>query len=763
MNKAITEGLLLTPPAFSNVLDVWSRGDGTPGTATYQGYATAAFVPADQDFNGCLEVLKIEPTQRLRYMGETPLQPGCYLQIKARIKVISGNLPIVRIAGFAGDASGNPVPGVTLTGPSVALQSYGEIVEVSAIVGTGARSGVDMIWGGEAVYGHFGLDLSGPNGGVVRIDDLEITDVTGAFLRTMMDWVDVTDCGAIGDGVTDNVAAFEAADAQAAGRSILVPDGVYFMASNLTLDNPVRFQGTVTMPDNRYLALRRNFELDSYVAAFGDEVLAFKKAFQTLILTGDHDSLDLNGRSIALDAPIDMAATVPGKDTHTTRRVIRNGQFNARAGSGWDTGQVTSSARYQTSNPFNLTNVTNVANIEVGSLVSGTGVGREVYVRSRNIGAQTLELSNPLHDAAGTQSYTFKRYRYMLDFSGFEKISQFNIADIDFKCDGIASAVMISKDGIIWQFRDVFFNKPKDRGISSIGRACQGMQVDNCQFLSNEQPLPAQQRSSIAFNVNANDAKIRNNRAVRWGHWGVLNGSGHMIQGNHWFQGDEEQMATRQAGLVLTKTNSKIVITGNYIDNCFIEWNNEHDPDPEHSNELSFGALSITGNIFTASQVGPWFCWIVLKPYGSDHFMNGLSVSGNTFRALDGDIDRVDKLDDSVAPFDLSRTRNVNWTGNTYHGVSQWTASPVVLEFAESSPASTWSCDFSDWLPFGGELRNIASVVAKGPLRAGNNVIQYATPYTVAGQGASKGAVNLVWPTTLKGKVRVTGQVDNPA
>lgn len=763
MNKAITEGLQLTPPAFVDGLDVWSRGDGTPGTATYNGYASAAFVPADQDFNGCLEVLKTESTQQLRYMGETPLQPGCYLQIKARVKAISGNLPIVRIAGFAGDVGGNAVSNVTLTGASIALESYGEIVEISAIVGTGARSGVDMIWGEDAIYGHFGLDLIGANGGVVRIDDIEITDVTGAFLRTMMDWVDVSDYGALGDGVNDNVAAFEAADAAAAGRSVLVPDGTFYLASNLTLNNPVRFQGTVTMPDDKYLALRRNFELDSYVEAFGDEVLAFRKAFQTLLETSDHDSLDLNGRSIALDGPVDMAATVPGKDTHTSRRVIRNGQFNAQAGSGWDEGVVSSSARYQSSNPFALTNVTNVANIEVGALVSGTGVGREVYVRSRNVGAQTLELSNPLYDADGTQTYTFTRYRYMLDFSGFEQFSQFNIADIDFKCDSIASAVMLSKDGIIWQFRDVFFNKPKDRGLTSIGRACQGLQVDNCQFLSSEQPLPAQQRRSIGFNVNANDSKIRNNRAVRFGHWAVMNGSGHLIEGNHWFQGDEEQLATRQAGLILTKTNSKITINGNYIDNCFIEWNNEHDPDPEHSNELSFGALTIIGNIFTASQVGEWFSWIVLKPYGPDHFINGLSVTGNAFRALDGDIDRVDKLDDSITTLDLSRTRNVTWTGNTYHGISQWTASPVTLEFSRTSVETTWPCDFSDWMPFGGELRNVIAVIANGPLRASNNVIQFETPYTVAGAGSTGGEADLIWSTALKGKVRVTGQVDNPA
>ena len=88
MNKAITDGLLLMPPAFAAGLDVWSSGDGTPGSDTYEGAANAAFVPADQDFGGCLELQKTAATQKLRSMAETPLLPGCYLQIKARIKAL---------------------------------------------------------------------------------------------------------------------------------------------------------------------------------------------------------------------------------------------------------------------------------------------------------------------------------------------------------------------------------------------------------------------------------------------------------------------------------------------------------------------------------------------------------------------------------------------------------------------------------------------------------------------------------------------------
>ena len=42
----------------------------------------------------------------------------------------------------------------------------------------------------------------------------------------------------------------------------------------------------------------------------------------------------------------------------------------------------------------------------------------------------------------------------------------------------------------------------------------------------------------------------------------------------------------RLAGLVLTKPNVKSVITGNYIDNTFIEWTNEHDAEPDFSQRV---------------------------------------------------------------------------------------------------------------------------------------------------------------------------------
>ncbi|MCG6903593.1 MAG: right-handed parallel beta-helix repeat-containing protein [Rhodobacter sp.] len=762
MNKAITDGLMLMPPAFAGGLDVWSSEDGTPGSNTYDGSANAALVPADQDFGGCLELVKTDNTQKLRYMGETPILPGCYLRVTARIKAITGNLPSVRIAGWAGKSGGVHVAGLNETGPSVALTSYGEVVEVSAIIGSGDRTGVDMIWGTEPIYGHFGLDLTGSNGAVVRIDDIIIEDITSAFYRTMMDWVDVRDYGAIGDGSTDDFDAFTAADDAANGRAVLVPAGVYRLGDSFTFENRVRFEGTVTMDTADRLVLRKNFELGSYIDAFGDEVLAFKKAFQALLNFTDHDSLDLAGRRIELDAPIDMQAAVANQTTFEVRRIIRNGQINLVSSTNWDTETHLSTASYNTGNPKKLTNVVNVANIPVGSLVTGTGAGREVYVKDRNIGANEITLSQPLWGANASQNYTFTRFKYALDFSGFAKISKLTISDVEIQCNGFGSGILLAPAGETFHVKDCFITRPRDRCITSHGTGCQDLQIDRCHFSSDEQSVPATARTSIVFNVNANDAKIRDSRFQRFLHTGVLNGNGHLIVGNHWFQGDGVTDGPRVAGFIFTYPNMNSVITGNYIDNCFVEWTNEHDANPDFSSEFSFGGLSLTGNIFMAIDVAAWFTWIVIKPYGPGHFLQGMNVQGNTFKAINGNIDRIEMVDNSIADLDYSRSRNVIFEGNSFNGINQAAINPVTLEFDQATNASTWTLNVADYLPFGGNARTVTSVVAEGDILNSSNQVTYNFPSVTPNAGAGNDLVQLKWPQSCRGKVQVTARMDNP-
>ncbi|MDP3264877.1 MAG: glycosyl hydrolase family 28-related protein [Tabrizicola sp.] len=761
MNKAITDGLVLMPPTFSAGLNLWSRGDGTPGSGSYQGQANAALVTNDQDFAGCLEVQKVDAVQKVRSFAQTPMQPGLYLRVTARVKAVSGNLPSVRIAAWAGDAGGANVVAAPQTGPAVPLTSYGEVVTISAIIAPAARQGVDLAWGSVPVYGHFGIDLTGANGGVVRIDDLVVEDATDVFLRKMMDWVDVRDYGALGNGTTNDAAAFAAADADADGRAILVPEGVFRLTSDVAISNRIRFEGTLSMPANRRLTLTRNFDLDTYASAFGSELEGFRRALQALFYFNDHNTLDLSGRRVDLTGPLDVA-TIAGLTSFTSRRVLRNGALNALPGPGWATDTVTSVATYAPASPVTLTGVANVANIPVGALVEGTGVGREVYVRSKNVGAGTVQLSQPLWGAAGTRTYTFKRFKYMLDFGGFELLSRFEIEDVEFNALGLCSCVLLPVTGLTFRFMSNTFNRPLDRGISSTGTGCQGMFIDMCQFLSNESALPAQTRTSIAVNVNGNDTKIRNNRVVRFAHFAVMNGTGHMVFDNHFFQGDDEAVGVRRAGLIFTQTNVSTVVSGNYVDNCFIEWGNEHDAAPEWNGEFSFGGLNVVGNIFIASNVTTAFRFVVVKPYGPGHYLNGFSMVSNSFRVVSATTARVEMVDTTLASLDFAKSFNVRVEGNSFNNVTQQVMNPVVVTHTQNTAADTWNVGAGGFIPFDARTRMVEAVMPEGPIINAASAVRYVQPNATVGTGAGGNEVQLRWGEALRGKVVVRMRMDLP-
>ncbi len=762
MNKAITDGLVLMPPPFSAGLNLWSREDGTPGSGSYQGQPNAALVSNDQDFGGCMELQKVDAIQKVRSFAQTPIQPGLYLQVTARVKAVSGNLPSVRIAAWAGDVSGANVVGLPQTGPSVTLTTYGQVVTVSAIISPANRTGVTLPWSLQSIYAHVGLDLTGATGGVVRIDDIVVEDVTNIFIRKLMDWVDVRDYGALGDGTSNDAPAFLAADIDAQGREILVPSGVFRLTSDVTINSRIRFEGTMSLPSNRRLVLTRNYDLNTYSQAFGTELEGFRRMVQALFYFTDYVTLDLSGRRVDLTAPIDVAA-LSGLTSFSNRRGIRNGSLNAVPGSAWTTEDVTSIATYATASNLTLTGVANVANILVGSLVIGTGVGREVYVTSKNISAGTVTLSQPLYAAVGTRTYTFRRFKYMLDFSGFDLLSRFELEDIEFNNNGVGSGVLLPLTGNTQRFVSCTFNRPQDRGITSLGEGCQGMFVDMCQFLSNEQSLPVVDRTTIALNINANDTKLRNNRVVRFAHFAIIHGTGHLVHANHFFQGDNETAGVRRGGLVFTQTNVSTVVTGNYVDNCFIEWGNEHDSDPQENGEFSFGGLNIVGNVFISSGTTTAFRWIVVKPYGSGHFFSGFTISGNSFRSFGVILDRVDMIDTTFASLDFTKSRNVRVEGNSFNNVSQWILNPVLVSHTQNTAAETWNVSAGGFVPFGARIRMVESVAPEGLITNASNAARYVFPYSTPGTGGSGNEAQVRWGEAVKGKALVIMRMDVPA
>ncbi|WP_347138455.1 glycosyl hydrolase family 28-related protein [Paracoccus sp. SSK6] len=763
MNIAITNGLLLMPPAFRGGLNAWSRTDGTPGSATWGSADNGALVPADQDFGTCLEVMKQQTTTSIRFMGETPMIPGVYLRVSARIKAVAGALCSARIAGWAGNGSRAHVNGLVEVGPTVPLTAYGEVVEVSAIVGVGSRRGVDMAWGTAPVYGHFGLDLVGANGGAFRIESIRIEDVTAAFISSLIDWVDVRDYGAKGDGVTNDRAAFVAADKAANGGSVLVPEGTFFISGDLGIDSPIRFKGTIRTPDATRVSFLQSFDFPTYADAFGSETLGMKKALQALFGYTDHVSLDLCGRRVDLEEPLVVDALAPDLVGFSNRRVICNGSITAKAGTAWDSGKWTSAATYDAAQPLRLSNVANVAAIEIGSRVIGPGVGREVYVNDKNVSARTLTLSQPLYGGSGTRSYTFERYRYLFDFSGVGQLARLNFVDLDLNCEGIASGIMLPPKGEMIALRDCYMTKPRDRGITSIGRGCQDMLVDRCQFLSNEMDLPAQSRNTIAINVNANDVKMRDNRFVRFAHFMVANGGGHLISGNHWFQGDGSGEGLRYAGLVLTRPNVQTTINGNYIDNASIEWTNEHSEQPNYTgSEYSFGGLTINGNTCLCSNTAAWFTWLTVKPYGTGHFIHGLTVTSNVFKALYGDIDRIERVDTSIADLNYNNMRNLQFEGNTFNGIKSYVSNPLMLQHNQTSSATSWTLPVIDGLPFKGWAKSVQSVIAESAIVNASGARIDAAPWVQTEVGTTKRQIRLNWPTGAKGKVSIYARMDRP-
>ena len=765
MNKAITDGLILSPPAWDAGLDRFSRGDGRPGSDSYAGSGMAALVPADQDFGGCVEMIKVAGTQQIRAFQPMPVIPGCYVRVTARVKAVAGNLLSIRVAATPIGTDGTPVAGLTTTAPAVALPGYGKIVTVTGIIGTGARGGVDLAWNDTVAHAHVGLDLVGPAGGLVRIDDIQVEDVTGAYLRTMMDWVDVRDFGAKGDGIADDTAAFVAANAAAAGREVLVSKGVYRLTEHVTFSAEVRFEGTVTMPVSKRLSLVKNFDLVTYIDAFGDEEEGFRKAIQALFNFTDHDTLDMCGRRVELTRPLDVQAAVHDKTTYANQRKIRNGQIQIAAGSAaFDTETRTVTCGFDAANPTRLTDVPDIAAIPVGSLVTaGVGVGREVYVSGRDLANRTLHLSQALWGAPETQSYTFKRFKYALDFSGFANLQRFTLQDIEFLLADNASGVLLPYNGLIFHVKDCYFTGPKDRGITSHAAGCQGMLIDRCQFLSNEGIATVEERHTIGFNVNKNDAKVRNNRAVKFRHFAVLSGSGHIVTGNHFFQGDNESLGQRTAGIVFAEAQAKSVLMSNYIDNCYIEWTNEHDGAPDFQTELSFGGLQIIGNIIFSSNVPSSFRPIHVKPFGAGHFINGMTVTGNNFKTIKGQaLERVDMVDTTHAELNYARFADVNVHSNTFHAVSKQFQNPITVPVQLNSPQSVWTEDLSDYMPFGGEVRVVTAMMAEGRLRDGAGQTVSAMPYADVRIGTGRQSLRLTWPQPTQGKVYVTARCDAP-
>lgn len=749
-----------SPPAFAQGLENWSRTTGEAGTSHYGEFTGAVLIPNDPDLGSCVEVTTAVLQQKFRCFLRTPLAPGRYLRCCLRFKQVSGPMANLEVASRWIDGDDQTILGLKLTGPEVTATNAGTVYETIAIFAATKYDHVDGAWKYDAVEANFGFNINaGAPGAVVRIADMVIEDVSPQSVDPTLAAYDVRDFGAVGDGVTDNRDAFLKADAAANGRTIIVPEGDYALLGDLELKSDWKFVGRLSTPTNARVEFEGGFDFEAYYEAFKDGEIALRKALQALINYPQHVTVDLGGREIMLSEPLDVHAAVGNRDVFANRRVLRNGKILADDQADWSPDVVAATGTYQTGTTT-IASLSTTAGLVPGMLVEGDGVGREVYVVSVDAANASVTLNQQLHSAASAQSFTFTRFKYLLDFLGFDDLKRIVIEGVEFWGRGVASGIMLPPEGIAWHISDCWFLDPGDRAITSIDGADSGLAIDGCEFLSNEGNTQPTQRKTIAITCSGNDAKIRNNRAMHFRHFAVLSSGSVILTGNHFFQDDNQGSTDRTAGIVLAKRNNNTSIVGNYIDNSWIEWTNEHEPD---SSGAEFGNLAVTGNRCLADQVTADFAFLKVAPWNDDMTVKGLSVTANTFKVVYPDnIDAAIALDEANGSIDPDAHLDVTIEGNAYHRVDDVRETPAQAELtvAQGSESAAWTLDMAGRLPFGAKARRVMSLVSDGVIRNAGGTPVYAQPHILTGQGANGDQVQILWPEPVSGAIRATVRID---
>ena len=91
--------------------------------------------------------------------------------------------------------------------------------------------------------------------------------------------------------------------------------------------------------------------------------------------------------------------------------------------------------------------------------------------------------------------------------------------------------------------------------------------------------------------------------------------------------------------------------------------------------------------------MAPWFNYILIKPYGTNHGISNLSVTNNNFRSINGAISRVEWVDTTYADKNRSRLEAILFEGNNFENINRATQNPLIVEHTQSSVNSVWTLD----------------------------------------------------------------------
>ena len=136
-------------------------------------------------------------------------------------------------------------------------------------------------------------------------------------------------------------------------------------------------------------------------------------------------------------------------------------------------------------------------------------------------------------------------------------------------------------------------------------------------------------------------------------------------------------------------------------------------------------------------------------------------MTGNVFRTLNGNIDRIEGVNTTFADLNYGTMRNVTISGNTFNGITTPCYNPVTITHTEASDNGSWTVDFNDHLPFQGRTRTVESVVPISQILSGSTRI-HGLPYVSLGQGTNGDQVKVNWQNSCRGSISITARMDKP-
>jgi hypothetical protein len=87
---------------------------------------------------------------------------------------------------------------------------------------------------------------------------------------------------------------------------------------------------------------------------------------------------------------------------------------------------------------------------------------------------------------------------------------------------------------------------------------------------------------------------------------------------------------------------------------------------------------------------------------------------------------------------------------------------PVTMAHNQITVAEAWNVDAGTFIPFGGRIRMVESIVPEAAITNGLAQIRYGAPYAIPGTGTFGTQAQLRWGEALKGRVIVRMRMDMP-